>query len=43
MERPLYPSPCPWEFGAVATVHRFLLEDEEGDRIGLYVGGDEVP
>ena len=40
---PLYTSPCPWEFGAAATVYRFLLVDEEGDRLGLYVGGGEIP
>jgi hypothetical protein len=34
---------CPWEFSAVATVYKFLLDDEEADRIGLYVGGGEVP
>ena len=43
MGRPLYPSPCPREFGAVTTVYGFLLDDEGGDWIGLYVGGGEDP
>jgi hypothetical protein len=43
MGRQLYPSPCPREFGAVATVYRFLLDDEEGDRLGLNAGGGEIP
>jgi len=28
---PLYPSPCPWEFDAAATVDGFLLDDDGGD------------
>ena len=43
MGRPSSRSPRPWEFGAMATVYIFLLDDEEGDRLGLYVGGGEIP
>jgi len=43
MGRPLYPNPYPWDFSAAATVYRFLLVDKEGDRLGLYVEGGEVP
>jgi len=39
MGRPPYPGPCPCEFGALTTVYRSLLDDEDPDPCPCGSGG----